>query len=328
MNTHHVCFSGSLACSGSNPCETCNDVVNQHVLAFAMQGAGLTLDQGKTLFAWIKEGWRRLHLQMMQDPNISQRALDVSRVRIDPPSPGLHAPVTPAASAPQAPLPTMPFHSAPANVSVPAAATSPSPTPHLQHEALGLAPLPQQGRPFPDGNGLPQNPHPFAEMMGIDPSAAFDPRLLMMLAPMIQEMMQQAAQAPAFAPQAFIEAAQAAPPPTVMAFPEPASAPPPAVPSALMPAPSPLPAPEVPLPPRAAPARALAEPRASRSNPDEMTVEDVMSLASFVEEEDVHEKTAPTHVADVVESLNGASSELHHQPAQEADPGLPRGPDI
>ena len=83
-NTHHVCFSGELACSGANPCPLCQDVVNKHVLVFAMQKT-LTVEQGKRFFQWYEEGWRLLRQHMMADPEVAARAFDTSRVRLDPP---------------------------------------------------------------------------------------------------------------------------------------------------------------------------------------------------------------------------------------------------
>lgn len=179
-NTHHVCFSGSLACSGPNPCRTCFDLVNQHVVAFAMQQSGMTLEQGNVFFSWIKEGWRRLHTQMMQDPNIAQRALDVTRIRIDPP-PGMAPQMAPPPPAPMAsstrmaPLVPMAFPPMTPRVAPPAAPMPSAPT--TQMAPFGqLPPEMMAGAPW-DGSTPPP----------------FDPRLLLMIASMLQQV-QQAAQ--------------------------------------------------------------------------------------------------------------------------------------
>lgn len=84
MNTHHVCFSSSLACSGANPCRLCLNVITENVLPTAMAQARITEEQALLFFQGYEEGWRRLHAQMMQDPAVQESSLDLSRVTIGP----------------------------------------------------------------------------------------------------------------------------------------------------------------------------------------------------------------------------------------------------
>jgi hypothetical protein len=75
MNNPHVCFSGSNACSGCNPCEMCAKHVRMCVLPVAMIAGGFNQDdrQSEAFFEGYKFGWQRLHDAMMQDPELKQQ---------------------------------------------------------------------------------------------------------------------------------------------------------------------------------------------------------------------------------------------------------------
>lgn len=291
-NTHHVCFSGSLACSGPNPCKTCFDLVNHHVIAFAMQHAGMTLEQGRVLFQWIEEGWKRLHLQMMQDPNIAQRALDTSRVRIEPlpapmTAPFAAPPMAPAGS-PMAPM-TFPMTPLPSNAPVP-------------------APAPAQAIIAP-------------QVPSFDPSALgemspFDPRLIMLLAPMIQAAMQQQMQQAAEEQEEQEEQEQEqeqeevqalpalgfqpAAPPAIISFPEPVAHAEVMTAPAIADVPSQKPVAAL----QRSNGNGVAVTRSELNARTEMTVEDIMSLGSPL----VDTSASADAVEPAEPALNGAST--------------------
>lgn len=79
INTHHVCFSNDLACSGANPCRSCRDVVERYVLVLAMKET-LTLEQGGRFFQAYERCWAALFAHMQRDPEVARRAVDVSRL--------------------------------------------------------------------------------------------------------------------------------------------------------------------------------------------------------------------------------------------------------
>ena len=112
---HHLCFSGSPACSGCNPCVACADMVNERVLPAATIAAGLhgsllalvhlfaqqlyrmgvdpanlalsqtgvplstvfakPEDQIRAFLAGYREAWGRLIQSMTQDPTVSARVI-------------------------------------------------------------------------------------------------------------------------------------------------------------------------------------------------------------------------------------------------------------
>ena len=112
---HHLCFSGSPACSGCNPCVACADMVNERVLPAATIAAGLhgsllalvhlfaqqlyrmgvdpanlalsqtgvplstvfakPEDQIRAFLAGYREAWGRLIQAMTQDPTVSVRVI-------------------------------------------------------------------------------------------------------------------------------------------------------------------------------------------------------------------------------------------------------------
>ena len=323
MNTHHVCFSGSLACSGVNPCETCFNFVNQHVLAYAMQQFPMTIDQGRAFFRLIEDGWKRLHVQMMNDPNVQQRALDVSRVRIDP----LPPPPPPVMTDPR----RMPFAAPPLPPPVPSG-FGPQPLANIHEAARVQGPPPAPAEPGLDASRLTGG---HAATPDLDPEAMMaalvsHPQFIMAMMPMMMQAMQmqmpmmQGMQMPMMQGMqmppseeteevtAKREAAQLPASPG-NAFPDDFTH------VAPIAAPPPPPPPEAPAPTAAtsnSDALAVAPPKVSAPLMTEMTVEDVMLLASPFEA-----KVAP---ADVVETLNGASNEIHV--AQTREPDSPRSP--
>ena len=334
MNTHHVCFSGSLACSGVNPCETCFNFVNQHVLAYAMQQFPMSIEQGRHFFQLVEVGWKRLHVQMMNDPNVQQRALDVSRVRIEPLAPP--APVAaPTVGTPMFDPRMMPFASPP-----PPAPAAPPPSP--THAPSGFGPQPlaniyeaaraQTTLPAP-AESRQEAPSP---MEGeVDPEAmmavlmsnpqflmAVMPMMMQAMMPMMQGMPMQMMQGMPMPRESYpqeqptVDAQPAAPP--AIAFPDVITHTP-FVTVPVVPAPSAQPQTQTESPTRVTQSEALgAAPKIAPPLMTEMTVDDVMMLASPVE---VAAKSAS---ADVAETLNGASTELHVTPTREPDP--PRGP--
>ena len=98
MKTHHVCYEGTLACSGCNPCAHCLDVVNREVLAQAMRRTTEAIAQARgpkgvvgveeldtrnfwaVFYGFYGEGWRNLHTAMMSDPKVAERAYDLRAI--------------------------------------------------------------------------------------------------------------------------------------------------------------------------------------------------------------------------------------------------------
>lgn len=78
----HVCFSGTITCSGCMPCDACALQVKQAVLPMAMQAAGFngSYEQAKTFFQGYMYGWIKLHEAMNSDPMIRRQLqiMDVS----------------------------------------------------------------------------------------------------------------------------------------------------------------------------------------------------------------------------------------------------------
>ena len=138
MKTHHVCYEGTLACSGCNPCPHCLDVVNREVLAQAMRKTTEAIVQVRgpkgvvsveeldtrnfwaVFFRFYGEAWVDLHnVKMMNDPKVAERAYDLRNIpgftltgRYVPPviAPVVAPPVPVMHIAP--PLPVMPASSA------------------------------------------------------------------------------------------------------------------------------------------------------------------------------------------------------------------------
>lgn len=95
MKTHHVCYEGTLACSGCNPCPHCLDVVNTQVLAQAMRRTTEAIAQARgpkgvvgveeldtrnfwaVFYGFYGSAWRDLHAAMMRDPQVAERAYDL-----------------------------------------------------------------------------------------------------------------------------------------------------------------------------------------------------------------------------------------------------------
>lgn len=75
MSNHHFCFSGSLSCSGCNPCEACAEHVRRLVLPVAMISGGFnqSREQAGAFFQGYNHGWQRFLDAMMRDPNLSSR---------------------------------------------------------------------------------------------------------------------------------------------------------------------------------------------------------------------------------------------------------------
>lgn len=98
MNTHHVCYEGTLACSGCNPCQHCLAVVNSQVLASAMKRTTEVITQARgpqgvvtvaeldaqnfwaVFVGYYNEGWRSLHAAMKSDPKVAERAYDLRSI--------------------------------------------------------------------------------------------------------------------------------------------------------------------------------------------------------------------------------------------------------
>ena len=137
MKTHHVCYEGTLACSGCNPCPHCLDVVNREVLAQAMRKTTEAIVQVRgpkgvvsveeldtrnfwaVFFRFYGEAWVDLHnVKMLNDPKVAERAYDLRNIPgftstgryvppvIAPPSPVMHiAPPLPVMSSAPAGMP-------------------------------------------------------------------------------------------------------------------------------------------------------------------------------------------------------------------------------
>ena len=83
--TRHVCLSSSLACSGVNQCELCDEGIKQNVIAHALQRAGISLEQAHQFYLAYDEMFNWFHLQLQADPKITRDcSLDLSRVTIAP----------------------------------------------------------------------------------------------------------------------------------------------------------------------------------------------------------------------------------------------------
>lgn len=134
----HVCFTGSLACSGCNPCPDCRAIVQDRVLPVAMMAANLheaasvihdlvealrargmdpTMHLGVTIppsltspqamaqqfFRGYVDGWRRLHMAMQSEPELQGKfaITNLADLQVPPgaPPPFDHAQVQPSMSA-------------------------------------------------------------------------------------------------------------------------------------------------------------------------------------------------------------------------------------
>ena len=127
MKTHHVCYEGTLACSGCNPCQHCSAVVNREVLAQAMRRTTDVISQARgpqgvvsvaeldaqnfwaVFWGYYVEGWRNLHGTMMNDPKVAERAYDLRSIpgfvetgRYVPPVLAAPTMMTPMATSPMA----------------------------------------------------------------------------------------------------------------------------------------------------------------------------------------------------------------------------------
>lgn len=82
MSTHHICYSGSLGCSGCNPCSACLEKVGQYVLTHAMMVSGLNHydEQARAFIQGFYEGWKRFHGGMRSDPRLQE--FQVAEVRM------------------------------------------------------------------------------------------------------------------------------------------------------------------------------------------------------------------------------------------------------
>lgn len=97
--SHHVCYGGELSCSACNPCAVCHDLINQQIVAYAMQrttafvlqtrgDAGVVsirelLDPNQfwaVFFGFYEEAWKNLHVAMMADPEVNRRAFDLRSI--------------------------------------------------------------------------------------------------------------------------------------------------------------------------------------------------------------------------------------------------------
>lgn len=70
----HICFSGSLSCSGCAPCDSCLEKVRTYVLPVAMNAAGFAGSRQQALVffdAYMRGGWPRLHDAMLRDPALN-----------------------------------------------------------------------------------------------------------------------------------------------------------------------------------------------------------------------------------------------------------------
>ena len=185
MKTHHVCYEGTLACSGCNPCAHCLDVVNREVLAQAMRRTTEAIAQARgpegivqvkeldtrnfwaVFYGYYGEAWRNLHAAMMSDPKVSERAYDLRDIPGFT-STGRYVPPVPAVF-PPSPLPVMPPPSAVMPLSALAAQVS---APSTQ-----LPPLPGTKQINGDGahiqemditSAYPQQAHGAAAMQAVD----------------------------------------------------------------------------------------------------------------------------------------------------------------
>lgn len=81
-STHHICYSGSLGCSGCNPCSACLEKVGQYVLTHAMMVSGLNHydEQARAFIQGFYEGWKRFHGGMHTDPRLQE--FQVAEVRM------------------------------------------------------------------------------------------------------------------------------------------------------------------------------------------------------------------------------------------------------
>lgn len=98
MKTHHVCYEGTLACSGCNPCTHCLEVVRNEVLARAMRFTTEAITQSRghggsvavaeldannfwaLFYGFYAKAWGDLHDAMMRDPKVVERAYDLRSI--------------------------------------------------------------------------------------------------------------------------------------------------------------------------------------------------------------------------------------------------------
>lgn len=80
----HLCFSGSLHCSGCNPCPACHEHVRACVLPVAMGAAGFdgNHQQAQAFFNGYAAGWQRLQEAMSQNQQLQAeiRFVDVAEI--------------------------------------------------------------------------------------------------------------------------------------------------------------------------------------------------------------------------------------------------------
>ena len=81
---YHLCFSGSLHCSGCNPCPACHEHVRACVLPVAMGAAGFdgNHQQAQAFFNGYAAGWQRLQEAMSQNQQLQAeiRFVDVAEI--------------------------------------------------------------------------------------------------------------------------------------------------------------------------------------------------------------------------------------------------------
>lgn len=75
MSTKRVCFSGSVTCTGCDPCPACAEFVSKYVLPVAMVSGGFnqSRQQAEGFFRGYAMGWQRLHQAMIMDPQVKGR---------------------------------------------------------------------------------------------------------------------------------------------------------------------------------------------------------------------------------------------------------------
>ena len=79
-NTHHVCLSQNLACSGLNPCEACFERLSFDVVMRVAKKAGVGPKDAGPLFTEMRNGMYELHAVMLGEPEIAATAVDVSKL--------------------------------------------------------------------------------------------------------------------------------------------------------------------------------------------------------------------------------------------------------
>lgn len=89
MSTKRVCFSGSVTCTGCDPCPACAEFVSKYVLPVAMVSGGFnqSRQQAEGFFRGYAMGWQRLHQAMIMDPQVKGRLHVVETAEASPVAP-------------------------------------------------------------------------------------------------------------------------------------------------------------------------------------------------------------------------------------------------